>query len=153
MRNIKLFLLLFAIILTTSTLAKYSNSIAASLLNIMISKDSYAFEKHFIDKDLKPTEDDYLYYFGGNDNNSALVTFLSHIDIQHKTFENNNLLTIVYYRNSLMPVPEMIDWQKFKTGWLESVVVVEMKQVQGKYVFDKTPFFLFRHAPWAQDYG
>lgn len=103
-------------------------------------------------------EEDFADYFGEPNRPSALREFLSKPGVRMHAFygtdeQGHRTSTIVYYDAGSVREPAKLDWHAIGDAWLTRYAAIELVLVEGRWRFDGTPFFFFRHAPWAGDYG
>lgn len=133
-----------------------ADDVASRIKDAVIQADRDQFRQFFADNsDL--SEDDFAYYFGLEEP-SLLRKFLVNPGVSSKSFDGVNdegrkVITVVYYHSGSAEEPDNLDWNKIGNGWLKEYAAVDLVLINGKWYFDKTPFFFFRHAPWAGDYG
>lgn len=130
---------------------------ASQIRNAVIQTDKNQFIS-FFENTSDLSESDFVYYFGTTAKPSALRKFMSKPNIKSHVFarmddDGQEIVTVVYFDADVVQKPTALDWSKIGDGWLEKYAAVDLVRVSGKWYFDKTPFFFFRHAPWAGDYG
>ncbi|RTE86459.1 MULTISPECIES: hypothetical protein [Gammaproteobacteria] len=127
--------------------------VASQLIAALRSKDRSAFEQLFSSEDNLPTNADYNFYFGLEEP-SRLRRFFLNPSIDYSIFNQvDNSVVIVYFRSDLVDKPTVLDWELIGSHWLELYAATEIIKKNNRWNFDQTPFYLFRHAPWAHDYG
>lgn len=126
---------------------------ASQIVDAIASQDRNAFEKLFFTENDLPTDSDYDYYFG-LEAPSRLRSFFLNSNIDHSIFyQNDNAAVIVFFRGELVDNLTDLDWSCIGNHWLELYAVTEIVKRGNIWYFDGTPFYLFRHAPWTDDYG
>lgn len=131
--------------------------VASRIRKAVIQEDKSQFIRFFADTSYL-SDGDFAYYFG-TVRPSALRKFLGKPNIKSRIFfaevgdDGKEIATVVYFDASVVQEPAALDWNKIGEGWLEKYAAVDLVLIGGKWYFDKTPFFFFRHAPWAGDYG
>ena len=125
--------------------------VAYEIKGIIARRDVDAFKELFADMDLF-SERDVEYYFGVGDE-SRLREFMSRPAIAYKLFfRGQNEVTVLYFDARLSPSPKVLDWEVVGRSWLSSYAAVDLVRTDRGWLFEQTPFFFFRHVPWADDY-
>lgn len=133
-----------------------ASAVASQIREAVIHADKSQFKQFFSDAS-DVSEDDFAYYFG-EAQPSELRRFLSKKSIRSRAFSGmddsgRKIVTVVYFDANLVKEPTALEWKKIGDGWLKKFAAIDVVLIGDKWYFDGTPFFFFRHAPWAGDYG
>jgi len=127
------------------------NDFAQALVASITNEDSIAFRRFMpndIEFDANDIENSFLslnVFFKNKTIKS--ITFNSRFD----TYNNENYAIIVFTQDS--ENNNDLNWKEIGKGWMEYILAVEVTYTEEGWKFLGTPFFMYRHAPWANDYG
>ncbi|SDB17623.1 hypothetical protein SAMN02927930_00658 [Pseudidiomarina indica] len=152
----KLLMLILVFLVNYSAFASNCelNYFISNVKTVITSKDRLKFESFFSNVKFIPNEDEYAYYFGVEEDDSELVDFMKGDDIKYVAFHvEDDFVIIVFYKEGVVERPIAINWHDIGDEWLKNYAALTIKKINGKWHFEATPFFFFRHSPWAEDYG
>jgi len=125
---------------------------AQKSIESMRNKDSSLFKEYLFSESL--SEKDILYVF-----NKYSVFFNNEGGVKYSMRRLSDLSSSVecQYSNILLfykgELPKNLTWSFVENSWGRNVLGVEVDCVDGEWKVSGTPFYMYRHAPWAGDYG